>query len=86
MYVFIYLFTFSTIPPIPRRLRRTFQIEMEAAIRKLDRLQVSLEVPSFRHKPGPARFLRETYICLVCMAGRGGSESELRTVRRDARR
>ena len=61
------------------------QIEMEAAIRELDRLQVGLEIPPIRHEPVPAGFLRQARIRFVCVVGRGGIESELRTVRCDAR-
>ena len=58
---------------------------METAIRKLDRLQIGLEIPSFGHGPIPTGSLCETYIRFVRVVGRGRSEGEIRTVRRDAR-
>ena len=58
---------------------------MEAAVRKHDRLQIGLEIPSFSHGPIPTGSLCETYIRLVRVVGRGGSEGEIRSVRRDAR-
>ena len=58
---------------------------MEATERKLGRLQAGLEIPSFCHEPIPTGPLCETYICVVCVVGRGGCESGLPAVRRDAR-
>lgn len=69
----------------PCRLRLTLQIEMEATERKLGRLQVGLEIPSLRHEPKPTGSVCETYICVICVVGRGGPEGGISTVRRDAR-
>lgn len=70
---------------LKHRSRLPFQIEMETAIRKFDRLQTGLEIPPFRNEPIPTGFLRKACLCTVRVVGRGGCQSELRTVRRDAR-
>jgi len=58
---------------------------METTLREFRRLQTGPEIPPFANGPIPTGFLCQACICAVCLAGRGGCQSELRTVRRDVR-
>jgi len=68
-----------SLPPrqTSHHLHSTFQIEMEATIRELYRLQIGPKIPPFRHESIPTRLLRQAHIRVVRVVGRGGPEGEL---------
>ena len=57
---------------------------METALREFHRLQTGPEIPPFPHESIPTGLLLQADICTVCVAGRGGCKSELRTIRHNA--
>jgi len=73
----------SVSNPFSHHPRLTSWIKIETSLREFCRLQIGPEIPPVCNGPILTGFLCQARIRVVRVTRRGGSESELRTVRRD---